>query len=237
MPEYEYELKDFQSLFTKQMLKDSARRLYSCYINNYNSFAFEFEKCFSIPYSFIFNGLSYEDFLYNLLKNNYRNELFVKKRFEQLFFASSPYIEELPILNSRIDIASVGDFSFAYEIKTKYDTLQRLEKQINDYSKCFEMVYVICSEDKYDEVLGIIPKHCGIFTYKDRANCIFKERRKAFKSNSVDPLSQLMFMHSNELKKAFDLVDYKKIQENADASIINQKFKETLRYRISKKSA
>ena len=59
-------------------------------------------------------------------------------------------VEELnlPSTGSRIDIAVVNGSFHGYEIKSSCDTLVRLEKQIESYSKVFDYLSIV-TEEKY----------------------------------------------------------------------------------------
>lgn len=48
---------------------------------------------------------------------------------------------EMNIGDSRIDICRINGSSYAYEIKTEYDTFDRLGSQMQDYLRTFEKVY------------------------------------------------------------------------------------------------
>ena len=58
---------------------------------------------------------------------------------------------EMPLQKNRVDIAEFSTEylqpGIAYEIKTKHDTLNRLESQIQTYKRFFEKVYVVIDYD------------------------------------------------------------------------------------------
>lgn len=233
----EHVTKTFFSMYPESDAYEAVKTLYSCYVSDYRNFEHDFESLFSLPYSFVFGKLSYDDAMLSFLDFYYRNELFVKRALEYSAYLKMPFIEELPLLESRVDIASVDGYSYAFEIKTKYDTLQRLEKQINDYSKCFEKVYVVCSSDKYSSVVDIIPCHCGILTYSDSGRCNFRQKRAAKISKNMDANEQLKFMHLNELRKNFHSTERDKISKEFSSFEINIAFKRCVENRIKKKEA
>lgn len=73
---------------------------------------------------------------------------------------------EMVIGDSRVDICRINGSSYAYEIKTEYDTFDRLETQMQDYLKTFEKVYVIVPHMRVDSVRSLIPDSCGIISYR-----------------------------------------------------------------------
>ena len=62
---------------------------------------------------------------------------------------------EMVIGESRIDICRINGQSYAYEIKTQYDTFDRLGTQMRDYLKTFEKVYVIVPSNRVSDVRSI----------------------------------------------------------------------------------
>lgn len=222
-----------------QKLTLITKSLYSHYLQGEDSFKKYFKKTLSLSYELLYGSESIEDTIYTLLCNYYRNEFFVKKTFRKknYDFFKNGAIEELPILDSRIDMASIDSYSNAFEIKTKYDSLFRLEKQINDYAACFEMVYVVCSDDKEEDVKEMIPGFCGIISYHDRTNCSFNVIRKSSISTMLSPKAQLQVMTKAEKRKAFDSDEDDKILTCFSAYYINDCFKDSVKLKISKKEA
>lgn len=235
--DFKHATKTFLSICSKEEILESVKSLYSSYVSDYMNFGHVFESLFSLPYGFVFGNLSYDDAMLGFLNFYYRNELFVKRALEYSSYLKMPFIEELPLLESRVDIASVGDYSYAFEIKTKYDTLERLDKQICDYSKCFEKVYVVCSSDKYSRVADIIPAYCGILTYSDSGRCNFKRKRTAKLSGNIDMNEQLKFMHLDELRKNFHSTNRSEIAKEFSPFDINIVFKRCVENRIRKRGA
>ncbi|MBO5143665.1 MAG: sce7726 family protein, partial [Clostridia bacterium] len=104
-----------------------------------------------------FSSLEFEDIheIYNrLLTRYYPNEICIKANFvKQILLSGKQHVTifELPIGTSRTDLCKINGTSIAYEIKTDLDNYTRLPKQIEDYNKVFDQVYVICSEDSVEE--------------------------------------------------------------------------------------
>lgn len=164
-----------------------------------------------------------------LMLNYYHNEAYVKSAFID-YLADKKTISffELPINSSRSDICSINGRSCAYEIKTKYDSLNRLGKQLNDYLSAFEYVYVICSRDKLEKVLAIVPSCVGVYCFDDSKKEIdFILIKEATTSPFIKPLIQLSILRKAERKAASELLD--------DFGSINEFFKECLKTRYKKK--
>ena len=81
----------------------------------------------------------------DLIFNYYFCERVIKYYFVRHLMSRSNHIVafEMVIGESRIDICRINGQSYAYEIKTQYDTFDRLGTQMRDYLKTFEKVYVI----------------------------------------------------------------------------------------------
>lgn len=107
---------------------------------------------------------------------------------------------EYKIDNSRLDVGRINGQSYAYEIKTKLDSLDRLEKQLEDYSKVFEKIYVILDEKHLEKTKQILPTHCGIIQYAIKRNkCLFKTIQEASFSPYIDPEAQIRNLPTKEL--------------------------------------
>lgn len=96
--------------------------------------------------------------LYQYLQNEHRNEYYFKNTlFNKLLLGvhslNTTYaMTETPINQSIADFILINGKAIVYEIKTELDTLNKLDKQIDDYFKVFDHV-VILSVEKYKNVL------------------------------------------------------------------------------------
>jgi len=90
---------------------------------------------------------------------------------------------EMSIGTSRIDICRVNGSSYAYEIKTQYDSFDRLSSQMSDYTECFEHVYLVVPLSRKREALKHLPSSCGLITYRiENQTCHFSYPRRANKN-------------------------------------------------------
>lgn len=109
---------------------------------------------------------------------------------------------EMPVLGSRIDVCRINGNSYAYEIKTEFDSFKRLQKQLYDYSKVFEYIYIVIPRTFYYESQTLIPDFCGIRLYKHdskNSNISFFTKKRAIKSPNLDPYSQLQCLSQENL--------------------------------------
>lgn len=186
--------------------------------------------------------------IYNkIILNYYPNEICIKSSFiKQVLMNGKKHVTifELPVGSSRADLCKINGESIAYEIKTDLDNFARLRKQINDYHKIFEKVFIICSETNVENILKLIPEKCGIYCYKQnrQKNYKFTLVREASFGNEISPLDQLKLFRKSEfythfsldssLRKRSDMVD--KIIQTCSPDMINQTFKTIMKHRFEK---
>ena len=186
--------------------------------------------------------------IYNkIILSYYPNEICIKSSFiKQVLMNGRKHVTifELPVGSSRADLCKINGESIAYEIKTDLDNFSRLQKQINDYYKIFEKVFIICSETNIDNIVNLIPEKCGIYSYKQnrQKNYKFTLIRDALQENKLDSLNQLNLIRKNELythspldtslQKRSDIIDY--IVQSYSPETINQIFKTILKHRFEK---
>lgn len=186
--------------------------------------------------------------IYNkIILNYYPNEICIKSSFiKQVLMNGKKHVTifELPVGSSRADLCKINGKSIAYEIKTDLDNFTRLQKQISDYYKIFEKVFVICSESNVEKILKLVPEKCGIYCYKQnrQKNYKFTLVRDASLGDEIDPLNQLKLIRKSELytyfsldsslRKRSDMID--KIFQTYSPDIINQIFKTIMKHRFEK---
>lgn len=134
------------------------------------------------------------------IKSSFINQVLSKENNQVTIF-------ELPIGNSRADLCKINGVSVAYEIKTDLDNIQRLNKQINDYEDVFEKTFVICSNNKLEEIEKHIVDSCGIYIYHitPQGNIKFKLYRDSILSNKLNPNTQLNVFRKQELKQCLNI--------------------------------
>lgn len=95
---------------------------------------------------------------------------------------------EMSIGNSRIDLCRINGHSYAYEIKTAYDTFDRLDTQMCDYIETFEKVYLVVPFERREDAACHIPNSCGIITYRatiDGELCFHYYRKAGINSCNI----------------------------------------------------
>lgn len=127
--------------------------------------------------------------IYNYIIMKYgKNETVIKYNLIKQFILNPDDIGlmEFNVGNSRLDLGKINGNSYAYEIKTELDNTKRLEKQIEDYEKVFEFIYVVCHYKHLEEVKNVIPKKVGIKVFTiENEKVEFKDIREAKINRSI----------------------------------------------------
>lgn len=96
--------------------------------------------------------------VYNILRNDYRNEYFYKNTILNQLLIKVHKIEttialtEIPVANSIVDILMINGKPKVYEIKTELDNFSKLKGQLYDYFKAFEYVSVVTAETNVEKL-------------------------------------------------------------------------------------
>ena len=87
----------------------------------------------------------------------------------------------VPSGKARADVVAVNGHVIAYEIKSDYDSLKRLETQVPEYDLNFEMIYIVLGRKLFNKLDKIIPEYWGIIlAEKNRlGNVVLSFQRKA----------------------------------------------------------
>jgi len=223
---------DNNILFNWAFDAKTVKPLFDSYISD-NFFDYFYNK-YGVTYHFLYGEYSYKKFIFQLLSKCYRNDYFIRYSFFVKCLDNKRDVSffELPLKDSRADIVKIGSKSTIYEIKTEYDSLDRLLKQVNDYSKCFEYVYIICPEKRADKVANIIPNYCGIITYPSKKAIRFNCKKEASISPNISNEYLVDLMLKDELNVYFKTSDKNAIVENNSSDHISNIFKRALKKRF-----
>lgn len=219
-----YELEESRKLFYS--LKTSEQQFCDCFLD-----------LFDIDYGIVFGKQPKEVFLFEILKKFYHNDYFIRYSFikKALMKSSAISFEELPVCDSRVDLISINGKSVAYEIKTEFDNYTKLKKQLNDYSKCFEYLYVICPTQCVDKIKAFLPHYCGIYSYEGKNMVRFKMMKESSLSPNLNGYEMLKLFQRKELFDVFHSFDLLDISKNESLNTINDALKLVLKKRYKKK--
>lgn len=108
------------------------------------------------------------EWLYDNMSSHYRNEYIYKNAIANKILLgihslnTSYMLTEFRVENCRADVVVLNGTSNAYEIKSEYDSLDRIQSQVNSYIKMFDMVNVITSCSQIDKVRVGLPVEIGL---------------------------------------------------------------------------
>lgn len=184
-----------------------------------------------------FDGYSKRDlhhYINQELLKNYEGEETLKFALTRYFKAKNVIAAfEVSLLGSRADFIAINGDSKSFEIKSNLDSLVRIEKQANDYSKIFEYNYVVVGERHLHKIKDILPDHYGIWMLNNRNS--IKKFSNASISPYLDEFEQLKLFTKKELRKNFNTVDIPKILKENSAFEINLILKKVLKMRYQKR--
>lgn len=131
---------------------------------------------------------------FEILQKNYPNEYVYKNLIATKILLgrhslnTATMLTEFRVGTNKADCVILNGKSTCYEIKTDYDTLTRLNDQLDAYTQIFDDVYVVCSKKHLDSVLKNTDSSIGILILSEKYT--FQEIRKA--RNSVKKNKKLL---------------------------------------------
>ncbi|GAB3790654.1 hypothetical protein GCM10028868_03630 [Virgibacillus kimchii] len=145
-------------------------------------------------------------------------------------------INELGINNgeSRVDVAVVNGMIHGYEIKSDFDTLDRLPRQITYYNKLFERMTIVTSRKYYRQICDLVPKWWGIKIISHDGTRLI-ERRRGRKQSNQDKDSLLRLLWKKDLEDFIDVIGYPKRMKKLKKHQLLEIFSEEVDIPIIKK--
>lgn len=142
------------------------------------------------------------------LSQEYRSEYYFKNTIARRrllgrhSLKTATMLSEFRVGKSKADCVILNGKSTCYEIKSEYDTLNRLEEQLNDYLQLFDEVYVVCSAKNLGSVLKTADERVGVLELTKKS--YFSEKRPA--TPRVDPIDIDLLMKSLRKEEYLELV-------------------------------
>ena len=115
------------------------------------------------------------DQIYALLFRSYRNEYIYKNVIAQKILlgvhslTTTCMLTEFRAGNCKADTVLLNGTSAVYEIKSAYDSVERLARQITAYRQVFDNINVITSESQAEKVSAVVEKDIGLLVLTDRS--------------------------------------------------------------------
>lgn len=145
---------------------------------------------------------------YKRLSQEYRSEYYFKNTIARRrllgrhSLKTATMLSEFRVGRSKADCVILNGKSTCYEIKSEYDTLTRLEEQLNDYLKLFDEVYVVCSAKNLESVLKTADERVGVLELTQKS--YFSEKRTA--TPRIAPIDIDLLMKSLRKEEFLELV-------------------------------
>lgn len=130
---------------------------------------------------------------------------------------------------SRADIVVINNRISAFEIKSDYDSLDRLPNQIKEYDLTFEKNYIVTGNKYINKISNFVPQHWGIIhVYKQNSNIIFKYCRHPTLNPFFDFKSFVGLIDSQTLKKMV-------MKSNIKTGLTSKEIRNSFKYPLLKK--
>jgi hypothetical protein len=133
---------------------------------------------------------------------------------------------------SRIDVAVVDDSLSGYEIKSAYDTLERLPNQIQTYERSLEFVTLVCSSRHIKRAQKIIPAWWGIMEARPADSIPLQVDLKPYRENrsnpNIDSYAVAQLLWREEALEALDSLDLSKGLRSKPRRYLWQRLADTL---------
>lgn len=128
----------------------------------------------------------------------YKNEL-IKLLLKEYGTKNTVYFSEFRVGNSIADMAMFNGECKAFEIKTEYDSPKRLGKQIDDYKRLFDKIYLIVPEDRMNDYLCNVEPTTGIIVLSShRGSACLKEIKPAQQNPIFDSEVMISCLRTSE---------------------------------------
>ena len=109
-------------------------------------------------------------------------------------------VDELDLLGQvRVDVGVVAGALWGYEIKSAHDTLRRLPKQVEVYSRVLDFAVLVVAECHLDAAQDLLPPWWGIAVAVDDASAVRVDRvRHASPNPGVDASALVQLLWRDE---------------------------------------
>jgi len=139
---------------------------------------------------------------FNLDDSQIRSFL-IKRIREKNQHTDAVLIEELDLClgEARVDLVLVNGKNVGIEIKSDLDSLDRLPKQIEIYTRVFDQVEIVSGKKHLDQILDTVPNWWGVsnVTRSIKGNLEYRKFRSCKKNLHKDPLSAAQLLWKKEV--------------------------------------
>jgi hypothetical protein len=109
-------------------------------------------------------------------------------------------VEELGVGSARVDLAWINEYLMGFEIKSDYDTLDRLARQMHAYHSVFDTLTIVTTSAYVSQVEALLPPWWGIWQaqYDSKGRVMLHEHRAAVKHDRQDSASLAAMLWRDE---------------------------------------
>jgi len=146
------------------------------------------------------------DQVYEWLFRTYRNEYIYKNAIARKILLGVHSLNTTSMLTEfragrcKADAVVLNGTSTVYEIKSAYDSMERLTRQIAAYRQLFDEINVITSDSQLDKVVGVTGNDIGLMLLTDR-NTIHTVREPMSIKRTVHPPVIFDSLRKNEYEQ------------------------------------
>lgn len=147
---------------------------------------------------------------FEILQKHYPNEYVYKNLIATKILLgrhslnTATMLTEFRVGTNKADCVILNGKSTCYEIKTDYDSLIRLNDQLDAYTQIFDEVYVVCSKKHIDTVLKHTDSSIGVLNLSEKST--FQEIRKANNSTKKNKKLLLQSLRQSEYVELFEKI-------------------------------
>lgn len=130
--------------------------------------------------------------IYAILFSDYRNEYIYKNVIARKILLGVHSLNTTTMLtefrsgNCKADVVILNGTSTVYEIKSAYDSVERLKRQVSAYRQLFDKINVISSESQLGKVSAVVGDDIGLMVLTNR-NTIQTIQEPASLKDSIQP--------------------------------------------------
>jgi hypothetical protein len=158
---------------------------------------------------------SFFEWLHRYLLKSYRNEYIYKNAIANKILLgkhslnTSHMLTELRVANCKADVVILNGTSTVYEIKSEYDSIDRLHNQISSYTEVFDRINVITSNSQLAKIKSVLDSRIGLMVLTPQ-NTIKTVREAESGKNKVIPEIIFNSLRKSEylsiIKRLFDYI-------------------------------
>ena len=102
-------------------------------------------------------------------------------------------VDELDLMGQvRVDLAVINGAMWGYEIKSARDTLRRLPRQVEIYSRVLDFAALVVADNHLESGIGLIPSWWEVLVVRGEADGVVVEKARPGSANPEIDLSALV---------------------------------------------